>query len=315
MARRALPSLNALRAFEAFSRHGRMSLAADELCVTHGAVSRHIRQLEAGLGSRLVDGPKTALRLTPEGARMAAALSGAFDQLANAVAAARAESPQSLEVSCVGTLAMRWLIPRLPGFLAAHPNVRVGLAEGMRAVDFRRDGVDLAIRMSQDPALEDAEATPFLDHYNGPVVAPALLADGPMTLERLSALPRLHSRTFRRGWSEWQALVGQRLGPAPVEREFDHHFYMLEAAAAGLGAAIGPWPSIRDDIEAGRLVAPFGFVPASARYVCLRPTGSSHPAAAAFRDWLVGEGAATPAPALVVRPLESAPSSPHGRPA
>jgi LysR family glycine cleavage system transcriptional activator len=295
---RALPSLNALRAFEAFSRHGRMYLAADELCVTHGAVSRHIRQLEAGLGVRLVDGPKTALRMTDEGARLAAALTGGFDQLALAVAVARSEAPQALEVSCVGTLAMRWLIPRLPGFVERHPNIRVGLAEAHAHVDFRRDGVDLAIRITEDAGFDGAELTPIMALYNAPVVAPSLIGDGPMTVERLGALPRLHTRTFRRGWSEWEASSSQRLGPAPVDREFDHHFYMLEAAAAGLGAAIGPWPSILEDLETGRLVAPFGFVRARARYVVLRPKDTPNAAAEAFRDWLVQEGANTPPPIL-----------------
>ena len=87
-----------------------------------------------------------------------------------------------------------------------------------------------------------------------------------------------------------------RLPPAPVDREFDHHFYMLEAAAAGLGAAIGPWPSIIDDLASGRLVAPFGFVPARARYVALRPKDAANAASAAFRDWLVEEGSKTPSP-------------------
>ena len=296
MLRRALPSLNALRAFEAFSRHGRMSLAADELCVTHGAVSRHVRQLETTLGVSLVDGPKNALRLTEEGARLAASLTGAFDQVATAIAVARTEAPQTLEVSCIGTLAMRWLIPRLPGFVEHHPNVRVGLSESHAHVDFRRDGVDLAIRMAEDLSSEDAEKTPFMRHYNGPVVAPSLTAGGPFTLERLAALPRLHTRTFRRGWSEWETLSGHGLGAAPVDREFDHHFYMLEAAAAGLGVAIGPWPSIIDDLTAGRLVAPFGFVPARARYVALRPKDAANAASEAFRDWLVEEGAKTPSP-------------------
>ncbi|HTK34687.1 MAG TPA: LysR substrate-binding domain-containing protein [Caulobacteraceae bacterium] len=318
MVRRNLPSLNALRAFEAFSRHGRMSLAADELCVTHGAVSRHIRRLETDLGVRLVDGPKTALRLTGEGARLAASLTGGFDQMAAAVAVAQAEAPTALEVSCVGTLAMRWLIPRLPGFIARHPNIRVGLSESYAHVDFRRDGVDLAIRMSEDLASEDAEKTPIMDHYNGPVAAPSLVTDGPFTLDRLAALPRLHTRTFRRGWSEWESLSGHRLGPAPVDREFDHHFYMLEAAAAGLGVAIGPWPSILEDLATGRLIAPFGFVPARARYVTLRPKDTPNAAAEAFRDWLVEEGAATPPPPVVHRsipakaPISGDPIPPQG---
>ena len=296
MQRRSLPSLNALKAFEAFSRHGRMSLAADELCVTHGAVSRHVRQLEASLGVRLVEGPKTALRLTGDGARLAASLTGAFDQVASAVAVARTEAPQALEVSCVGTLAMRWLIPRLPGFIERHPNIRVGLSESHAQVDFRRDHVDLAIRLTEGVATDDAEMTPFMAHYNGPVVSPSLAGDGPFTAEQLGALPRLHPRTFRRGWGEWETLSGHRLAPAPVDREFDHHFYMLEAAAAGLGAAMGPWPAVAEDLASGRLIAPFGFVPVRARYVVMRSQRTPNAASEAFRDWLIAQGARTPSP-------------------
>jgi DNA-binding transcriptional LysR family regulator len=297
MTRRTLPSLNALRAFEAFSRHGRMSAAADELCVTHGAVSRQVKQLEEALGARLIEGPKSRLRMTAEGLRLAGVLTGAFDEIAEGVAVARAEAPQSLEVSCIGTLAMRWLIPRLGRFVEAHPNIRVGLTESHADVDFKRDRVDLAIRMSQSLRARDAEATVFLDHHIGPVVAPSLAGTEPLTLERIARLPRLHTRTYRQGWSEWQSLSGCRLEPASVDREFDHHFYMLEAAAAGLGVALGPWPFVMEQVADGRLVAPLGFIPADARYVVLRPAGVDNPAAAAFRDWLVEEGARMPRPA------------------
>jgi DNA-binding transcriptional LysR family regulator len=296
MTRRTLPSLNALRAFEAFSRHGRMSAAADELCVTHGAVSRQIKQLEEALGARLIEGPKSRLRMTAEGLRLAGALTNAFDGMAEAVAVARAEAPQSLEVSCIGTLAMRWLIPRLARFVEKHPSIRVGLTESHADVDFKRDRVDLAIRMSLSLRAGDAETTAFLDHHIGPIVAPSLAGPEPLTLERLARLPRLHTRTYRQGWSEWQALAGHRLEPAPVDREFDHHFYMLEAAAAGLGVALGPWPFVMEQVEDGRLVAPLGFIRAEAKYVVLRPAGVDNPAAAAFRDWLVEEGARMPRP-------------------
>jgi DNA-binding transcriptional LysR family regulator len=273
-----------------------MSATADELCVTHGAVSRHVRQLEIGLGVRLVDGPKNALRLTVEGARLAGSLTGALDQVAEAVAVARAEAPQGLEVSCIGTLAMRWLIPRLGRFVEAHPDIRVGLTESHADVDFKRDRVDLAIRMTQTLRAEGAEKTVFMDEHVGPIIAPSLLGDEPMTLERLARLPRLHTRTYRQGWSQWQTVSGHRLEAPSVDREFDHHFYMLEAATAGLGVAMGPWPFVMDQIADGRLVAPLGFIPVDARYAVLRPAGVINPAAEAFRDWLVEEGARMPAP-------------------
>src|SRR5471030_2548633 len=104
--RRALPPLNALRAFEAFGRNGRMTAAADELFVTHGAVSRQIRQLEQWLGFPLTEGPKTQLKLTPEARRLLGAASAAFDLIGEA-AARTPVADKDLRLACSGTLAIR----------------------------------------------------------------------------------------------------------------------------------------------------------------------------------------------------------------
>src|SRR5689334_22694779 len=144
--KRSLPSLNALRAFEAFARRGQMTQAADELCVTHGAVSRQIRSLETSLGFDLTEGPRHRLKLTEAGARLAAALHSAFDQVETALDDLRSDAHVELHLSCVGTLAIRWLIPRLSAFHARHPAVRVKVTESYAPVDFSRDRFDAAIR-------------------------------------------------------------------------------------------------------------------------------------------------------------------------
>lgn len=298
MARRQLPSLNALRAFEAFGRHGRMTLAADELCVTHGAVSRQIRQLEEHLGVTLTEGPRSRLRLTEAGLKLAQALSPAFDQIEAAVPRAVEAGPRPLVVSCLPTFAMKWLIPRLPRFQAAHPDVPVRVAESNGPFDFKADGIDLAIRMrSPDTVVTyDAVATPFMDHYHGPVMAPEL-ATSPMTLEQVFAMPRLLTRTFAESWSDWaRNFELAHLPPAVSEQEFDHYFYMIEAAAAGLGVAIGPWAFVQRDLASGRLVAPLGFTPGRARIVAVTPPDGATEQAVLFRNWLVAEGASTPSP-------------------
>ncbi|KQV58614.1 MULTISPECIES: LysR substrate-binding domain-containing protein [unclassified Caulobacter] len=299
MARRQLPSLNALRAFEAFGRHGRMTLAADELCVTHGAVSRQIRQLEEQLGVALTEGPRSRLRMTEAGLKLAQALSPAFDQIEAAVPRPVQAGPRPLVVSCLPTFAMKWLIPRLPGFQAAHPDIPVRVAESNGPFDFKDDGIDLAIRMRVpgQPAPYDSVVTPFMEHFHGPVMAPELAAAGPMTLERVCALPRLLTRTFPESWLDWARNFDLDLLPTPVsEQEFDHYFYMLEAAAAGLGVAIGPWAFVQRDLASGRLVAPLGFAPGRARIVAVTPPEGATPEAALFRDWLLAEGASTPHP-------------------
>jgi DNA-binding transcriptional LysR family regulator len=297
MTARSLPPLNALRAFEAFARHGRMTLAADELCVTHGAISRQIRQLEEHLDTALTEGPRTRLVLTPAGVKLAQALTLAFDQIDAAIPRAPDAADRALVVSCLPTFAMKWLIPRLPGFVAAHPDIPVSIVESNGPFDFRADGIDLAIRMRlpDAPPSADAEVTPFLKHYVGPVTSPALAARAG-DLEALARLPRLHTRTFMDSWAEWEAATGAALPPATVNREFDHYFYMLEAAAAGLGVAMGPWAFVEGDLAAGRLAAPLGLTPGRTLICALTPKGKATQAARRFRDWLLAQGAATPPP-------------------
>ncbi|WP_425998369.1 LysR substrate-binding domain-containing protein [Caulobacter sp. DWR1-3-2b1] len=298
MARRALPSINALRAFEAFARHGRMTLAADELCVTHGAISRQIRQLEEQLGVALTEGPRSRLRMTPEGLKLAQALSPAFDQIEAAVPRPPQVGPRPLVVSCLPTFAMKWLIPRLPRFQAAHPEVPVRVAESNGAFDYRADGIDLAIRMRALGAIypQDSNVTPFMEHFHGPVMSPEVAASVKPTLEAICALPRLHTRTFPESWSDWARKIPVELPEPASHQEFDHYFYMIEAAVAGLGVAMCPWAFVQRDLISGRLTAPLGFVVGEASIVALTPLADATEHALLFRDWLVAEGRSTPTP-------------------
>lgn len=300
MSRRSLPSLTALRTFEAFARLGSMTAAAAELCITHGAVSRQVHGLEARLGVRLVVGARHELRLTDAGRQLAAALTPAFDMIAAGLPGAGVD--QELVVSCLGTLAMKWLIPRLPGFLDRHPGVRVRIVESHRPVDFSQGGLHAAIRIEQGGPPKGLRVTPFMAHYHGPVLAPALLTEVGSDPAALLALPRLHSETFREAWAVWARRAGARLPQGALEREFEHNSYMLEAAAAGLGIGIAPWAFAASDIERGRLIAPFGFEPVEDRYVYLQPQLAANPVAEAFGAWLREQAARTPAPPPPRRP-------------
>ncbi|WAC61149.1 LysR substrate-binding domain-containing protein [Brevundimonas sp. SL130] len=292
----APPPLNALRTFEAFARHGSMTRAAAELCVTHGAVSRQIAALQASLGVVLVAGPRHALVLTEAGVQLAERLTPAFGAIADAVQATRHGAAREIEISCLGTFALKWLIPRLPDFLAAHPEVRVRLSESYSPVDYRRDRFDGAIRIIEpDEVYPRAQATRFLSQHQGPVGAPALMSGLP-TLAAVAAAPRLRSATFRRAWPTWAALAGLDLPPAKVEREFAHNHSMVEAAVSGMGVAIAPWAFVAPDVTAGRLAAPFGFVERPSWFAFLRPEGRQDPAVDAFRDWLVAQGEVSPPP-------------------
>lgn len=282
--RRRLPSLRGLQAFEAFARAGSMVRAADELCVTHGAVSRQIKALERQLGAKLLAGPRHALALTPAGRELAASLAAAFDRIAAGLPGAGAG--EELVVSSPGTFAMKWLIPRLAGFIESNPGIQVRILEDGGAASF--SGVQAAIRLHRGAAPPGVKATPFLDHAYGPVLSPAL--SGATDREAALLLPRLHSETFADGWARWAADAGVALPPPSAERSFEHNSYMIEAAAAGLGVAVTAWAFAQTDIETGRLVAPWGFRPLATRFACLRPALASQPAAESFALWLAAEG-------------------------
>lgn len=264
MARR-IPSLNALRAFEAAGRHGRMTLAAEELNVTHSAVSRQVRHLEEVLGVALFEGPKNRLRLTEAGITLLAGLTGAFDQIDLSVRAVADTDEGSLDVSCPGTFTMRWLIPRLYRFQAEYPDIEVRLSASSRPVDFVRDGFDVAIRVGRAPWPDGAEVVPLFPEQTGPVLAPIL--DGASA--ELPSLPQLHTRTRLRAWDDWLMQSGSSTPTGP-RVEYEHFYFMLEAASAGLGVAIAPWPYVSEDIRFGKLVAPRGFIDSGHEYVAMR---------------------------------------------
>ena len=284
----SMPSLNALRAFEAMARNGKVTLAAEELHVTHSAVSRQVKALEAHLGVRLFTGPKHRLELTPAGRELLPALTQAFDQIAGAVRHVRGGA-EDLHVAVNASISVKWLIPRLAGFEAAHPEIRLHLSE-LAAHATAQRGAQAVVRITPTSRLGEPNVTPFIHNALGPVMSPALAARiGPLEA------PRLAAQTHPEGWPRWAALAGVELPPA-AERPFAHVHFALDAALAGLGAAIVSWPLAAEDILAGRLVAPMGFHRSESAFAILAAPGVSSRPLARFRDWLVAEGAKTPPP-------------------
>ncbi len=280
--------LSSLRAFEVFGRHGRMVTAAEELYVTHGAISRQIRQLQVALGVPLIEGPKSQLRLTAAGARLAQALTNSFDAITCAIEDVTPIEEKGLKISCLGTFAMRWLIPRLPRFYRAYPAYPVIISEAWAPVEFGEgdSSVDAAIRMGPSDALG---ATLFMREFHGPVVATSLM-DGRFDPQAIGKSPRLSTRTHPHAWADWEMNTSQTASEPSSNTFFDHTYYMLAAANAGLGVAIGTWALVEPDIRAGHLVAPHGFVPANDHYLYFSNPRSRNPAVEAFRSWLLEEG-------------------------
>ncbi|MCG7391984.1 LysR substrate-binding domain-containing protein [Microvirga sp. ACRRW] len=293
MSRRRLPSLNALVAFEAAARLGRMTLAAEELLVTHSAVSRHVRHLEETLGIRLFEGPKNALRLTEVGQTLLSHLTVGLDHLEAGVRAVADEEDGTLDVSCPGTFIMRWLIPRLHRFQNEHPGIEVRLSASYAPIDFTRERYEIAIRLTDFPIPPEAPLTTLFPEYVGPVLSPALASR--LNLKQphdLECAPLLHTSTRRHAWDDWAARIGWLRSSNLPGADYEHFYYMLEAATAGLGVCIAPGQLVIDDLQAQRLVAPFGFIPSTMSYVAVRRPRRNRKAQA-FCAWLAEEAART----------------------
>lgn len=262
------PPLHSLHVFEVAARYESFVQAAAELYVTHGAVSRQIRQLEETLGIALFERRNRAVFLTSEGRVLFAACSQVMDKLRTVVdELTKPVAFAPLVVSCEPTIAMRWLIPRLPQFRMEHPELQIHLLAAGGPVDFVRDKVDVALRRNdfQWPAQYHVER--IGPELMGPVCTPA-------TAELLAAdstkVRELHSRTRQAAWKLWRRHSAISLNLA--EPEYFEHFYLsLQAANAGLGIAIGSLYMVEDDVRDGRLVAPYGFIADDSEYVLLSP--------------------------------------------
>ena len=286
----SLPSLNALRAFEAVARTGRVTLAAEELHVTHSAVSRQVKGLESALGVRLFAGPKNRLELTPAGQELAASLSAAFDQIIEAVRRTRSGG-EDLHIAVNASLSVKWLIPRLPGFQARHPDIRLSLSE-LAAHATSHRGAQAVVRIVPLSRTTEPDCTPFIRNALGAVMSPEAVSR--WGSDPLRA-PRLAAATHPEAWPLFAEHAGVEL-PFARERSFAHVHFAMDAALAGLGAAVVSWPLCVSEIRSGRLVAPLGFRRSGSAFAMLTAPGADSRALRRFRDWLVAEGAETPEP-------------------
>ena len=191
--RRSLPSLNALRAFEAAARLGSFKAAAGELGVTHGAISQQVRLLEDWLRAPLFERHNRRIVLTPAARAYLSEVGPAFDRVAAATARYGHDDGAVLRLNAPATFALRWLVPRLAGFREQHPDIRVRLETSNQALEALPDAYDIVVRGGPD-AFYGYSARPFLSEQRLPVCSPGLLDRVPLrTLHDLRRHTLLHT--------------------------------------------------------------------------------------------------------------------------
>lgn len=258
--RSALP-LNALRVFEVAARTGSYAAAAAELGLTHGAVSRQIAALEDWLGQRLFTRAGRRMVATPIARVFAAEVRLSFDRMiAAAEACGRPGTRRILRVSAPTSLAMRWLIPRLERFHAAHPQIEVVVTTVSTVQEELRGGFDVAIRhgTAGEGAWPNFRVLPLIDDVDTLIMSPALFARQPLrTPADIEAHVLLSSETRPGDWIDWLEAAGLSHLAGRPRRVFDHFFVTRQAVEDGLGLGIGPLPMLDSDIASGRLITPF----------------------------------------------------------
>ncbi len=287
-----LPPLNALRAFEAAAKHQSISLAADELCVTHGAVSRQIKQLEDYLAVALFSKQGRGVKLTEAGERLYQASHQAFNLLRQVTWQLQQQQQEApFVLSCPGSLLARWLIPRLDQLKHDLPQLQLQVVthEGDDAVDIHNPYVNAYLSFSQPPWPQQMHVIELADERIGPVVSGySALAEQlqQASPEQLTQVPLLYTQSRPQAWPNWLAAHGLTVEQLSFEQGFSHLYYLLEAAVAGLGVAIAPELLVQDDMAKQRLIAPWGFHNTSGKLVLLLPKQKLNPQAQLFARWL-----------------------------
>jgi LysR family transcriptional regulator, glycine cleavage system transcriptional activator len=287
-----LPALNNLKAFEAAARHESFTRAAEELCVTQGAVSQQVKALEEGLGLKLFNRERQRLAITEAGRDYLTVVRDALDRIA--VGTERLLQRQNAGVLTVSTspdFAAKWLVHRLGHFAETHSGIDLRVSATMHHVDFAREDVDLAVRHG-DGNWPGLDPFPLSGEQLFVVCSPKLLSrrrrlDKPSDIVRF---PLIHLDS-RADWTRWLRAAGVDEGEAMHGPVLNRASMVIDAAIDGQGIALARTTLAAWDLINGRLVRPFpDSLPLSKTYWIVCPKATSNmPKIVTFRDWLLAE--------------------------
>ncbi|HGF7478420.1 TPA: LysR family transcriptional regulator [Vibrio mimicus] len=274
--------LKSFHIFHVAASSASFSEAANRLNITHGAVSKQIKVLETYLAQPLFYKQGRNMLLTKEGEVLKSYTVQAFQALEAGVDKLMQAKHQYLEVSCEPTLTMRWLMPRLSAFNEGfEADVRLSTAGG--SVTLGSTGLSMAIRRDDFTPLRQYQKTKLVEEWVGPVFSPNYWQQ---VKNNLSAVKLLHSQTRPKAWQEWMICAEQNEMRDNAAQFFAHFYFCIQAAVDGLGATMGSYPLVIDDLKRGNLVAPFGFVESGHNYVLLSQDRALSELELKFQSWL-----------------------------
>ncbi|HSI56367.1 MAG TPA: LysR substrate-binding domain-containing protein [Ideonella sp.] len=294
---RELPPLNALRVFDVTARCQSFSQAAEQLCLTQGAVSRQIQTLEDYFGFALfVRHPRRALALTPEAQALAPVVRESFRSLEEATQ--RLTHRAAVLALKIPTCAMRWMLPKIMAFRAVQPEIEIQATTTLsHRVDFGSEPFDAAIVYGEQAAQGHAEQVPLFAEVLTPLCTPALRDSGGLhSLDDLARHTLLHPTRDHADWRRWLNAAGAPHLRADHGQNFETMDLAMDAAVHGFGVAIGDCLLAADDLAARRLVRPFDLaLPTGQHYYLVMPEHHARSAKlAAFRAWLLEHLSAPP---------------------
>jgi LysR family glycine cleavage system transcriptional activator len=290
---RRLPVLNTLRAFEAAARHGSFTRAAEELCLTQGAISHQVKALEDELGVKLFNREHQRLVITQAGRAYLVEVRDALDRIAIATERlVERQSSGALTISTSPDFAAKWLVHRLGKFAESHPEIDLRLSAAMHHVDFAREDVDVAVRHGKGD-WEGLHVERLCAEQLFPVCSPRLIENGKLTAPSdILKFPLLHldARSDWATWLERAGVSGADVSRGPI---MNHASMLIDAAIDGQGIALARSVLAAWDLVHGRLVRPFAQgLPLSRSYwiVCPKATASL-PKIRTFSKWMLAEAA------------------------
>jgi LysR family transcriptional regulator, glycine cleavage system transcriptional activator len=291
--RRICPSITELQAFEAAARYGSFTQAAVEMHCTQGAVSRQIASLEQTVGVALFDRTPQGLVLSEAGTSYLQTVKNALAQLEAATVQLLSHGGRggTLHIAALPTIAAKWLIPRLPRFHAAHPEITLSFLPYTQSYDFARAELDVAIRFGE--GVWPGAQSHYLVGREAIVIVPPQFARGKKKLAERDVLKigLLHHVTVPHAWANWFDAVNTKVDNAHIGQRFDQFTLLIQAVSAGIGAAIVPRCLVEDEIRAGRVHEPFaqGVALSQGYHVCVPEAKAESPRIRTLRNWLLAE--------------------------